>query len=140
MIACGSVSANVETAPNDLRVIDGDTISADGKHYRLIGFDAPETGVRARCSDEARRGRLATSRLRDIVKSKTLSLVRIACTCRHGEVGTPACNYGRRCGVLFANGKDVAETMIVEGLARSYICAKGHCPQRSDWCATTDAQ
>jgi hypothetical protein len=81
LIACGSESANVDAALNDLRVFDGDTISADGKHYRPIGLDAPETRVRARCTDEARRGRLAKSRLRDIVKTEKLALVRFATGC-----------------------------------------------------------
>ena len=36
-------------SPSDIAVIDGDTISALGRVVRLAGFDAPETGNRARC-------------------------------------------------------------------------------------------
>jgi endonuclease YncB( thermonuclease family) len=36
-------------SPADIFVIDGDTISARGRVVRLVGFDAPETGNRARC-------------------------------------------------------------------------------------------
>lgn len=133
-IVCGSALANSESLLNDLRVIDGDTVSVVGHVYRLIGFDAPETGERARCPDEARRGKMATLRLRAIVREGHLSLERLACVCSHGREGTEACNYGRWCGVLRSNGRDVSEIMISEGLARTYICAAHHCPQRSNWC------
>jgi endonuclease YncB( thermonuclease family) len=33
-------------------VIDGDTIRAHGRSVRLIGFDAPESGLRAQCESE----------------------------------------------------------------------------------------
>jgi endonuclease YncB( thermonuclease family) len=36
-------------------VIDGDTVEQDGRRYRLLGYDTPETGSRARCVHE--RGR-----------------------------------------------------------------------------------
>jgi hypothetical protein len=41
---------------SDLRVLDGDTIEAHGAVYRLVGFDAPETGYRAQCAGERDRG------------------------------------------------------------------------------------
>lgn len=133
-LVCGSSLAHVDALITNPHVIDGDTISVDGHVYRLIGFDAPETGERARCRDEARRGKMATLRLRALVRDEHLSLERVACTCSHGKEGTEACNYGRWCGVLRANGRDVSEIMISEGLARPYICAAHHCPQRSNWC------
>jgi endonuclease YncB( thermonuclease family) len=34
--------------PGAIQVIDGDTIRAHGLTVRLVGFDAPETGFRAR--------------------------------------------------------------------------------------------
>lgn len=40
-----------------LRVIDGDTVARGSIVYRLVGFDAPETGDRARCAAEADLGR-----------------------------------------------------------------------------------
>jgi len=33
-------------------VIDGDTVRYQGSTYRLVGFDTPERGDRARCDDE----------------------------------------------------------------------------------------
>ena len=32
----------------DIYVLDGDSIRADGQVYRLVGFDTPESGDRAR--------------------------------------------------------------------------------------------
>jgi endonuclease YncB( thermonuclease family) len=37
-----------------IQVIDGDTIRASGQVYRLAGFDAPESGLHARCESEVR--------------------------------------------------------------------------------------
>jgi hypothetical protein len=48
-----------------VHVIDGDTISLnDGRaNVRLVGFNAPETGHRARCEAELRKGESAKRRL-----------------------------------------------------------------------------
>lgn len=134
LIVCSTALAHVEVPLDNPYVIDGDTISVAGHIVRLIGFDAPESGKRARCPDEARRGKFATLRLRAIVRKGQLSLERVDCSCSHGKENTEACNYGRWCGVLRANGRDVSEIMIAEGLARPYMCAAHHCPQRSNWC------
>lgn len=140
LIVGSPASAHVEVPLDNPYVIDGDTISIAGHTIRLIGFDAPETGKRARCPDEARRGKLATLRLRAIVRDNHLSLERVDCSCSHGKEGTEACNYGRSCGLLRSRGRDVAEIMIAEGLAKSYICKAHHCPQRGDWCSTNTAR
>jgi hypothetical protein len=47
-----------------LRVIDGDTVSVVGVTYRLVGFDAPETGRRAKCASEAVLGERAACHAR----------------------------------------------------------------------------
>ena len=39
-------------APDRVRVVDGDTIAVGKVTYRLVGFDAPETGMRAKCASE----------------------------------------------------------------------------------------
>jgi len=125
--------------PGEVHVIDGDTIRAYGvATVRLVGFDAPETGLRARCESERTKGAEAARRLRQLVAGGGLDLIEIRCSCPAGTEGTDRCNYGRSCGVLTVGGRDVAEIMIAEGLARPLVCGRTRCPPRQGWCA--DAQ
>ena len=124
LIALAALVASVAHAapiePGAIRVIDGDTIAVGGKTYRLVGFDTPETGPRARCPAERALGAEATQRLRRIVASGGLDLRKVSCRCSPGTEGTQACNYGRLCGTLTAGGRDVGEILIAAGLARLY--------------------
>jgi endonuclease YncB( thermonuclease family) len=130
-------ASTIYAAPVDLpnvRVIDGDTVAVGETVYRLVGFDAPETGRRAKCPVEMELGTRATARLEAIVAQGKISLEQVACACRVGTEGTPFCNFGRRCAILRTSGRDVAERMIAEGLARAYVCGAERCPAREPWC------
>src|ERR1700730_8577492 len=85
-------------------------------NVRLVGFNAPETR-RASCDAERELGAKATRRVRDLVRAGNLDFEFVACSCPPGTEGTPVCNYGRRCGTLKANGRDVGGILISEGLA-----------------------
>ena len=129
-----SMSARAEPIePGAIQVTDGDTIRAGGKAIRLVGFDAPET-YRAKCPAERDLGNRATFRMRQLVAGGGLDLEQVACACRVGTGGTMACNYGRACGMLRVRGKDAAEIMIGEGLARAYVCGGTRCPKRDGGC------
>ena len=120
-----------------VRVIDGDTISLqDGKpNVRLVGFNAPETGSRAKCEAERQKGEAATQRLRELVSNGRSEFKQVACSCAHGTEGSDACNYGRRCGTLRVNGADVGSTLINEGLAVRFVCGATSCPPLPrPWC------
>jgi endonuclease YncB( thermonuclease family) len=78
-----------------IQVIDGDTVRANGHVYRLVGYDAPESGLKARCESERTLAARATSRLRQIVVAGKLRLERVPCACPPGTEGTYRCNYGR---------------------------------------------
>lgn len=123
-------------APQDVRVIDGDTIRVQHKRpdVRLVGFNAPETR-RALCEAEAEQGARATRRLRELVDAGNLDFRFVPCSCRPGTEGTDACNFGRRCGRLMANGRDVGAILIREGLAAQFTCAAISCPRLPrPWC------
>jgi len=127
---CSSVSPSGQI----IEVIDGDTVRFDGAVYRLVGFDTPERGDKARCDDERRRADAATTRLRALIAGGDARLGRVACACRPGQEGTRYCNYGRLCGSLSIGGRDVGQILISEGLAHPYICGATNCPQRRPWC------
>jgi endonuclease YncB( thermonuclease family) len=120
--------------PGAIRIVDGDTIDAEGVTYRLVGFDTPETGGRARCSAERVLAARAAQRLEQLIDGGSLNLERVPCSCRPGTEGMPACNRGRLCGTLTARGRDVGEILIAEGLARPFVCGQRSCPGRQPWC------
>jgi endonuclease YncB( thermonuclease family) len=125
-------AATIQSA--QIQVIDGDTIRANGRVYRLVGYDAPESGPEAKCESELTLATRATSRLRQIVAAGRLRFERVPCACPPGTEGTQSCNYGRLCAVLTSSGGDVGALLIAEGLARQYVCSGTRCPQRQGWC------
>jgi endonuclease YncB( thermonuclease family) len=71
--------------PSAIEVIDGDTIRANGRTVRLVGFDAPEAGYHARCESERALAAKATSRLRQLISRGGLDLQLVPCACRMGN-------------------------------------------------------
>lgn len=123
-------------APDQVRVIDGDTIKVhnQGPNVRLVGFNAPETR-RAKCDVERELGGRATRRLRDLVRAGGLDLTIVPCSCPPGKEGTKHCNWGRKCGTLKAQGRDVGHRLIEERLAVPFYCGRTSCPKTpKPWC------
>jgi endonuclease YncB( thermonuclease family) len=132
LLAAPALASPIE--PGAIRVIDGDTIEARGAVFRLVGFDTPEVGSRSRCERERALGAAASRRLRQLVAGGVLDLEPVACSCRPGTEGTPACNHGRLCGTLRARGRDVGLILINEELARPFICGLQTCLAQQGWC------
>lgn len=130
----GDATPNGPIQPGQIQVLDGDTIRAHGKIYRLVGFDTPETGTGARCEYERVLADRATARLQQIVTAGSLELQQIPCSCPPGTEGTQQCNLGRLCGVLTSRGRDVGDILIGESLAHPLICSGTSCPPRKLWC------
>ncbi len=131
-----SLARSAPIDPSNVSVIDGDTIRVHHRRpdVRLVGFNAPETR-RAQCAAEEELGGTATRRLRDLVRGGKLDFEFVACSCRPGTEGTDACNFGRRCGILKADGRDVGAILIAERLAVPFQCGATTCPRTPrPWC------
>ena len=101
-----------------LRIVDGDSVANGSSMWRLAGIDAPE--VNQGCAAERELGRKAKARVQElVVRNKTIA-VQLA-----GKD-----KYGRRLARLSVGGKDVASTLVAEGLAVPY---SGVGP-RPAWC------
>ena len=119
--------------PQQIRVIDGDTIAVNGKTIHLIGFTAPEK-QNAQCKAERDLGDKAANRLRELVLAGGLEYSSVMCPCPASTLGKWFCKFGRSCGTLKTNGRDVGDILVEEGLAAVYSCAKG-CPKTTRlWC------
>jgi len=56
-----------EPERREVEVIDGDMMRFSGAVCRLVGFDTPKRGDKARCDEERRRAEAATTRLRVLI-------------------------------------------------------------------------
>lgn len=116
-------------------VTDGDTIRLDdGTRVRLNGFNAPESRD-PQCDREAILGNRAKERLEELSATGSTKVYQVRCACKPGTEGSNKCNYGRSCGVLTINGRDVGQILISEGLAVAFICSGDRCPRTPrPWC------
>lgn len=120
-----------------IHVVDGDTVRLNdgGPDVRLVGFNTPETGSRARCEAERSKGQAAKARLRELIGAGPVSFRQVPCACERGTEGTDRCNFGRRCGTIVVRGRDIGELLIAEGLAVRFVCAATDCPPLPrPWC------
>jgi endonuclease YncB( thermonuclease family) len=102
--------------------IDGDTLAVGVERIRIIGLDTPET-YQAQCPAELRAGYMAHGRLQHLLNTRTVRIERA------GQD-----KYRRTLATVYVGQDDVANIMVREGYARSYICPNGHCPARQSWC------
>jgi len=124
--------------PADVTVVDGDTIAVYHMHpnVRLVGFNAPETSNV--CEAERQLGLRAAQRLFELVRAGHLDFVYVECSCPAGTQGKFSCNYGRDCGTLKSNGRDVGSILIAEGPAAwpcqaSFIAACTMCRRKPSY-------
>ncbi|UWQ77428.1 thermonuclease family protein [Leisingera sp. M658] len=120
LVTIGTASATAGTLrPEQIRVIDGDTIEVDGQSYRLVGYDTPETYF-AQCDFELALGTAATERLENLIAGGPLIELK----------KMPGLDrYNRKLGRLFVGRRNVSEILISENLARPYSGGR-----RAGWC------
>lgn len=106
-----------------LSAYDGDTVTVNGDHYRIVGYDAPE--MHGRCPEEKRKAIEARNELLMLLREPSAQLVEQQC------VGW---NFGRKCARILVDGTDIAGHMVSIGLAHAYKCI-GKCPRRLSWCS-----
>ncbi|MFS2150794.1 thermonuclease family protein [Rhizobium sp. Rhizsp42] len=142
-IGSSSGPRSVTSAPSptskgqaNFTITDGDTIRlSNGTRVRLVGFNTPEK-FEPLCSNEAMLGNRASERLWELVgQATTTDVSLVACSCKPGTQGTKKCNYGRSCGKLEVDGRDVGQILISEGLAVPFVCGATGCPPTPrPWC------
>lgn len=100
-------------------VVDGDTLWINGVKLRAQGYDTPETTTNI-CggSQEVALGQAATRRFIEILNTARIDISPVG---RKGR-------YGRDLVVIYANGRDVGDILVGEGLARHYPSG------REFWC------
>lgn len=99
-------------------VIDGDTIAVSGQRIRILGLDAPE--MHGRCQSETSAAFGARDRLvRLLDGARTVEIIPSR---RHDR-------YRRILARILIDGRDVAEILVGEGLARPYNGGR-----RQGWC------
>jgi endonuclease YncB( thermonuclease family) len=89
---------------------------------RVMGVDTPE--LKGRCATETIAAERARSRMIELLESGGVQLERHGCD-----------RYKRTLARVFVDGRDVAETLIEEGLGRPYD--GGH---RDGWCPSGAAR
>ena len=103
---------------SQLVITDGDTFECNEERIRVLGLDTPETHF-ARCDAEYRLGLVAKRRLEELIGNANLEIRRKGID-----------RYDRTLAEVVADGTNVADPMIAEGLARH--CKKAGC--RKSWC------
>jgi endonuclease YncB( thermonuclease family) len=99
-------------------VVDGDTFWLDGVKIRIADIDAPEIHP-SRCDREEQLGQAAKLRLLDLLNAGGFAL-------RSGDRDHD--RYGRALRDVTRGGASLGETLVREGLARTW---EGH---RRSWC------
>jgi len=108
---------------------DGDTckafVAGPVERVRLVGFDTPELAPRSECRKEHDLGIVARDRLNSMIRS---ARDKQFCSDKPDEFSRD--DYGRILAVLLLDGRDVAATLIDEGLAVPYAGGR----KLHDWC------
>lgn len=134
VLGVGQLSAEPIDAAR-IQVVDGDTIKVGYTTYRMIGYDTPELASRWRAvsPDEKALATIAKGRLEELVRKGALDLEALPCSCSKRKINNGTCNFGRKCAILYVDGRNVGELLIAEKLAVPFVCGPHRCPRMPDW-------
>jgi endonuclease YncB( thermonuclease family) len=121
-----AAAAVCDPYPTKVIVIDGDTIVIRGEHVRVENINAPE--IKGKCADEKRLAAMATERLASSLDGSQLVVMRHPTgTQRPDRSGLQDFEpeyeqdrYGRTLAPLIADGQNVGDILLSEGLARKW--------------------
>jgi endonuclease YncB( thermonuclease family) len=105
--------------PAEIRVWDGDSLrlgmTQEAEAIRIFNIDAPE--IEGQCAYESDLAQRSKHRLAELLQGQRVEILR---------QGTD--RYGRTLGSVSVNGSDAGESLVSEGLARSWS------GRREPWC------
>ena len=113
-----SEDLRITTIPNEVYVIDGDTVAIGSQRIRIIGIDTPE--LNAACVAERRAAQEA--------RQAAISMIENAARVELHETGAKD-RYGRSLGDLKLDGVFFGERMLREGHGVRYRAGG-----RPNWC------
>lgn len=106
-------------APQQVIVIDGDTIIVRGESIRLLGINAPE--LTGKCREENVRALRARSRLMKLIEAARIDIDRNGFD-----------RYRRTLATVSVAGTDLGHVLMREGLARKWV--QTYSGQQEPWC------
>jgi micrococcal nuclease len=122
-LVSGPLSDFADASVGRFRVIDGDTVVIERTVVRMEGIDTPETW-QWRCTAELTLGLKAKARLEVLLNGRDVTFV-----------GGRRDRWGRTLGTVYADGEDVAERLIAEGLAIRWKAGpKAKAERLAIWC------
>jgi endonuclease YncB( thermonuclease family) len=120
--AAWSLNGSVERRlVGPIRIIDGDTIEAEGERIRISNIDTPEKPPRSRCAAEAILAGRATAHLEAMIADG----YEVTFT---PHLGRERDAYGRLLGRVAVDGLDVGRAQLNAGLAATW---RG---RKAKWC------
>lgn len=117
MILLTTLLAICAAGPRDNCVHDGDSFWLAGERIRIENIDTPE--LNGKCAAERALAIRSRDRLLELLNSGRIEL---------GRLGRDEDRYGRKLRVVRANGRDVGDQLVREGLARTWS------GRREPWC------
>ncbi|MGR9293679.1 thermonuclease family protein (plasmid) [Rhizobium leguminosarum] len=109
----------VACAPQNVIVVDGDTIVVQGEHIRIEGINAPE--LKCKCREESVRALRSRSRLMQLLAAGRVEIERNGFD-----------RYRRTLAFVAVEGEAVGDVLMREGLARKWV--QQYNGQQEPWC------